>query len=293
MRHNDTTEEVREANEDKNAYQKEWSSIWEPLGIDTGTPREMKQWLLKVDKLLANVRAANAGSGDVKKLSEDCKALKESVSLQIAKFDDSIDLHEMSLEAMINLCEQRIEQEEATLERKRRLEHSLDDTETRIKRTREELTSIENDQTNWVQEWGQAINGLGLKPNVHPEQATEAFDQLSAFFDKFDKSEELRKRIFEMDQVIEAFKKKVFAFADSIALKRDDQEAITIAAQLNRDLNEAREARASIKKIETQEKEIKEEIEDDDITIRTAQEQLASLRDQADVKTVDDLESAG
>ena len=26
--------------------------------------------------------------------------------------------------------------------------------------------SIENDQTNWVQEWGQAINGLGLKPDV-------------------------------------------------------------------------------------------------------------------------------
>ncbi len=34
----------------------------------------------------------------------------------------------MSLEAMLNLCEQRIEQEEAALERKRQLEHSLSDT---------------------------------------------------------------------------------------------------------------------------------------------------------------------
>ena len=289
----DITEEVRKANEDKEAHQKEWNSIWEPLGVDPGTPREMKQWLLKVDKLLANVQAANTVSGDAKKLAEDCKALKESVSLQISKFDNSIDLQEMSLEAMINLCEQRIEQEEAALERKRQLEHSLGDTEIRIKRAREELTSIENDQAGWTQEWGQAIDGLGLKPDVHPEHATETFDQLLAFFEKLDKSEELRKRIFGMDQVSEKFEKKVFEFADSIGFKRDGQEAITIAAQLNRDLNEAREARASLKKIKTQEKEIKEEIEDADITIRTAQEQLASLRDQARVETDDELESAG
>ena len=292
-RHNDITEDVRKANEEKEAYQKEWNSIWEPLGIDPGSPREMKQWLLRVDKLLSNVQTANTVSGDAIKLSEDCKAIKESVSLQISKFDDSIDLQEMSLEAMINLCEQRIELEEAALERKRQLEHSLGDTEIRIKRAREELTSIENDQANWVQEWGQAIDGLGLKPDVHPEQATEAFDQLLAFFDKFDKSEELRRRIYGIDQVSEKFEKTVFEFADGIGFKRDGQEAITIGAQLNRDLNEAREARASLKKIETQEKEIKEEIEDADITIRTAQEQLASLRDQAGVETDDELESAG
>ena len=63
----------------------------------------------------------------------------------------------------------------------------------------------------------------------------------------------------------------MFEFTDGIGFKRDGQEAATIAAQLNRDLNEAREARASLKKIKTQEKEIAEEIEDADITIRTAQ----------------------
>jgi len=194
---------------------------------------------------------------------------------------------------MINLCEQGIEREEAALERKRQLEHSLGDTEIRIKRVREERASIENDQANWAQEWGQAIDGLGLKPDVHPEQGTEAFDQLLAFFDKFDKSEDLRKRIFGMDQVVEKFEKRVSEFTDSIGFKRDSQEAIIIAAQLNRDLNDAREARASLKKIEAQKKEIKEEIEDADITIRTAQEQLASLRDQAGVETDDELESAG
>ena len=292
-RHDDITEEVRKANENNQAHQKEWNSIWEPLGVAPGTPREMKQWLLRVDNLLTNVQAANTVSGDAKKLAEDCKALKESVSLQISKFDNSINLQEISLEGMLNICEQRIEQEEAARERKRQLEHSLGDTEIRIKRACEELASIGNDQANWAQEWGQAIDGLGLKPDVHPEQATEAFDQLLAFFEKLDKSEELRKRIYGIDQVSEKFEKKVSEVADSFGFKRDGQEAITIAAQLNRELNEAREARASLKKIKIQEKEIAEEIEDADITIQNAQDQLASLRNQARVETDDELESAG
>ena len=287
------TEETRKANEAKEVHKKEWNAIWEPLGVEPGTPREMKQWLLRVDNLLANVQSANTVSGDARKLYEDCKSLKEAISLQISKFDKSIDVQEMNLEAMINLCEQRVDQEESALERKRQLEHSLGDTEIRIKRTREELKTIGNDQSNWVQEWGQAIDGLGLKPDAHPEHAIETFDQLLAFFDKFDQSEDLRKRIFGMDKVAEKFEKKVFEFADGIGYKRDGQEANTIAAQLNRDLNEAREARASLKKIETQCKEIKGETEVADITIRTAHERLASLRYQAGVETDEELELAG
>ena len=292
-RYGDITKEVKKANEDKEAHLYEWHSIWKPLGVAPGNPREMKQWLLRVDKLVANVQAANTVFGEAKNLAENCKALKESVSGQISKFDSSIRLRELSLEAMINLCEQRIEQEEAAFELKRQLEHSLGNTAIRIKGASEELTSIENDQLSWVQDWGRAIDGLGLKPDVHPEQATEAFDQLLAFFEKLDKSEELRKRIYGIDQVSEKFEKKVFEIADGIGFKRDGQTPITIAAQLNRGLNEAREARASLQKIKIQEKEIAEEIEDADIVIRFAQAQLARLRDQARVETDGELETAG
>jgi len=289
----DITEEVRKTDDAKEILQKEWNAIWELLNVNPGTPREMKQWLLRVEKLLVNIRSANTASSEADKLARECKELKEIIFLQLSKFDNSINLQEMGLEAMIHLCEQRVEQEESELQRKHQLEHSLDESEIRLKRTYEELKSIENDQSSWIQEWGKAIDGLRLKSDVHPEQATETFDQLVAFFDKFDKSEDLRKRIYGMDQVTEKFDKRVFEFAESIGFKRDGQEANTIAAQLNRDLNEAREARASLKKIEALEKDIKEEIENAEITIRTTNERLSALRDQAGVKADDELELAG
>ncbi|MGD9287742.1 MAG: AAA family ATPase [Desulfobacterales bacterium] len=284
---------AEQANSEREAQQEKWHSIWKPLDIAPGSPREMKQWLLRVDKLLTNLQVATTVADDAKRLAENCKLLKESVSRQILKFDRSIDLKEMSLEAMINLCEQRIDREENRLERKRRWEHTLDDIKIRIKRIREELAAIEDDQAGWAREWRQAVDGLGLKANVHPEQATEAFNQLLVFFEKFNQSEELRRRIYGIDQVSEKFEQRVFEVADSIGFKREGQGSLVIAAQLHRDLNEAREQRASLKKINAQEKELAEEIEDADITIRAAQQQLDLLKKQAQVETDDELESAG
>ena len=289
----DIADEIKKANETKKAHQKRWDAIWAPLGIASGTPREMKQWILRVEKLRTKVESANAVVGDEATLAGELKRLKEVVSLQITKFDESIAEQEMSLEAMISLCEQRAKLEESIRGRNDELEKSLKDAGIRKKRTHEDLKKIADEESKWLREWGQAIEGLGLKPNVHPEHATETFDSLVVFFDKFDKSEELRKRIYGMDQVEEKFKKKVFEFADGIGFKTDGQEAATIAAQLNRDLNEAREARATLKKIETQLKEIKKEIQEKGITILAAQKQLDSLREQAGVETNEDLIAAG
>ena len=274
------------------ACEKDWNVIWGQLEIKPGTPREMKQWLLKVDHLLSNVRAARVVTGEAQKLAADCKSLRKTIALQIARFDDTIDSDRMSLEAMISLSEQRIEQEEAALERKRQLEHSLRDLSVRSKRAFEDLALIENDRAGWSKEWAQAISGLGLAPDAHPGRATEVFEQLLAFFDRFDKSEELRRRIYGIDQVSEQFHQKVLAFADRIGFKTDDKKAATIAAQLNRELTNAREARAGFEKIQAQERETTAEIEDADLTIRSTQDQLVALRNQARVETDHELEAA-
>jgi len=292
-RRNDIIKKLEKASKDEKSSQQEWNSIWTPLKVDAGTPREMKQWLLKVDRLLLSATAASVVSEDAKRLSDDCGALNESISLQISKFDNSMDLRDMPLEALINLCEQKIKKEEMALEQKRHLEHSLSDAENRIKKTHETLASIKNDHASWAREWSQAIDGLGLKPEVHPEQATEAFDRLLDFFDRFDKSEDSRRRIYGIDQFAEEFKNKVFEFSDHIHYKRDHQEPGVMAARLNRDLNEAREARASLKKIKAREKEITEEIDCARITIQATENQLALLRNQAGVEKNQDLEAAG
>lgn len=277
----------------QNDFQTRWTAIWELLNIEAGTPREMKQWQLRVENLIKKLQTARRYSTNEINLAEECKQLKKTVSNQIARFDSSTETSEMNLESLISLCEQRVKEEEAVREKRRQIEHSLSESEIRLKRKQDELKSIKVELSSWTQEWGGAIEGLGLKTDVHPEHATETFDNLLSFFDKFDKSEESRKRIYGMDQVEEKFENKVFEFADSIEYKREGLEASAIAAQLNKDLNSAREARASLTKTEAQLKEINQEIEDADIMIRNSKDQLAALRTQAKVETDEELVAAG
>uniref|UniRef100_UPI004055AF6E AAA family ATPase n=1 Tax=Candidatus Electrothrix sp. TaxID=2170559 RepID=UPI004055AF6E len=273
--------------------QERWAAVWEQLKIEAGTPREMKQWLLRVENLIEKVQTAQRYAANEQNICKECEQLRQAVAEQIAKFDASAETQDMNLESLILMCEQRVEEEEALREQQRRNEHSLQESAIRLKRQQDELKSIEVKLAGWAQEWTKVIEGLGLKEDDHPEYAVETFGNLLSFFEKYDKSEDLRKRIYGMDQVEERFENKVFTFADSIGCNKEGLEASTIVSNLNKDLNSAREARASLSKIESQLKEIQQEIKDTDITIRNSREQLAALRAQAKVETNEELLVAG
>lgn len=286
----DTFEGLNQAQKD---YQRRWTSIWEPLGITAAKPREMKQWLVKVENLVGKFQATKMLFEDTDHLLQQYQGLRKELSDQIVKFDPSYNHEQTNLETLIALCEHRGEEEEKVREQRRQLEQSIKHAEIRLKRSQDELKASEAKLSSWVKEWGQAIEGLGLQANVHPEHAVETFDQLASFFEKFDKSEELRKRLYGIDQVEKAFTQRVFDFADNIGFEREGQEAATITAQLHRELNTAREARTNLANIQAQLKEIYQELKDTDITIRTSQDRLASLRAQAGVATDDQLIPAG
>jgi len=272
-------------------FQTRWSSLWEPLQIEPATPREMKQWLLKVEKLVEKIETAKNLSANEQRLLEKCAQLKRIAAQQLVKFDTALETEDMSLAAMISLVEERIEQEEAVLKKRKEIENLLNEYETRYGRARDELESVQTKLTQWKQDWTLVTNGLGVEANAHPEIVTETFDKLSSLFEKYDDSEELRKRIYGMDQVKEQFDRTVFEFADAIGINAEG-DASVIAAQLNRDLNTAREHRAGLVKIEDRIKEIKQEIEDAAITIASSRKQLSALRAQALVPTDEELAAA-
>jgi uncharacterized protein YhaN len=270
-----------------------WAAIWKPLYVAAGTPREMKQWVLKAERLIEKIHAAKETSAREKKLREECDHLKGLTAQQIAGFDPSAKIQGKSLEALISLCEQRIETEQKARDERQNIAHSLKDLHIRLKRTRDDLKAVETDLTTWTGEWEKAISGLGLKREAHPETALETFDHLVSFFKKFDQSEELRKRIYGMDKVKEDFHRRVHELAASMEIKTENQDALTIAGQLHRDLNAAREARASLIKIKDQVEEKNQEIKDVTITIRQSQEKISEMKTRAGVDTIEELFAAG
>ncbi|MBP1747577.1 MAG: hypothetical protein H6Q52_116 [Deltaproteobacteria bacterium] len=289
----DLENDIARTGTEDSELQKQWCDIWRPLGVDPGAPREMKQWLVRLEKLLATMYSAGIISGEVMDLTREYASIRENISGQISQFDASAKCTKLALETMLDLCEKQVEKEKDRIRHKEKLEHSLVESDLKLARAQEDLRSIDREFSAWLQEWAQAIDGLGLKPDVHPEHVMETFEQLIAFFAKFDESEEVRKRIYGMDKVEKDFEKKVYEFADSIGLERQGKDAKVIAEHINENLNRAREACARLEKIRDAEKDIREEIHQYNITIQISTDKLTALRDQAGVRSDDDMVSVG
>ena len=52
--------------EDQADFNNRWTVIWEPLNIIAGTPREMKQWLVKAERLIEKIQAVKGVSANEK-----------------------------------------------------------------------------------------------------------------------------------------------------------------------------------------------------------------------------------
>jgi uncharacterized protein YhaN len=271
----------------------DWEIIWQPLTIEAGTPREMKQWLLRAQKLVADMQAAKRMVTEAQRIEEELLRHREAVAGQMALLDPNLVTRDMGLGAMIEWCEQRIEDAQDRLKQRAQLQKTLDGIGRRMDRAKEELAAVDGKQTSWRAEWAQAVQGLGVASDAHPEQAVIAFERLEEFFKTFDDSEALRRRIFGIDMVVKEFETKVLDLAQRAGWDLDGLDARTLVAQLNRDVVEARDARATLKKINAQKKDVREEMENAAITLNASREKLAELRDLAGVARDEDLEKAG
>lgn len=265
--------------------QQAWESVWQPLPVEVGTPREMKQWLVRVDKVLSGIRAARDQQNNVANLAGEYDFHKAAIATHLAGFDSALDLQGMGLGAMLAICEQRIEQEEQAANRQQQLQTALTEADNRIARTQESSKLIAEDLSVWGQEWLQAIEGLGVKADAYPEYAVETLTQLETFFHTFDAATEKHNRIYGMDKVEQDFEQQVFALLDEIGLDRAGHSVSILTTQLHQDLNKAREAKAKLEKIQEAEKAEQETIREAEVTCASATEQLISLKALAGVES--------
>ena len=266
-----------------------WQRIWEPLRIEAGTPREMKQWILQVDNLLKLSRTADELVTQQQQLQSKVDELQEMIRHSLTNYDEMSGSDYKGVQDQIALAEQYIKKDEAMLERKEQVVHSLQGVDLRLQRITEELKGVKQELRRWSKQWEEAISGLHVTTDGHPSLAIEAMERLEQCFDRWDKSEDLRRRIYGMDQVLDSFAQDVARFAGEIEYEYDGVNPAAVVVHLYQELNDAKERRARFEKSKALVKEKELEIEEANISLASAQEQLALMKGEAAVETEEEL----
>ena len=165
----------------------------------------------------------------------------------------------------------------------------LQKLELQLKGATDARRQAEEDLHRWGETWAEAVDGLGLGTNPHPELALATMEELEALFVELKDADIAHKRIYGMDKDEERFTAAVTQLAQRIGLDVGEQTPAEVTQSLVRRLGKAQADAASLQKLRARISELEEEVVEASQDILLAEQSLAALRVEAGVSSDEEL----
>lgn len=266
-----------------------WQAPWDGITGKVGTPKEMKEWLQRVERLLQKAGQLEKARAEVRALEATQTSHMEAVTAELKKLGRQDGPEGEGLEALLVRCEQFAGRQETATRRRGEIEVSLQKRELQLKGAMDARLQAEDELHRWEVTWAEAVDGLGLGTNPHPELALATMDKLKELFEELKEADIAHKRIYGMGKDEERFTAAVTQLAQRIALDMGEQTPVEVTQNLVRRLGKAQADAASLKKLRSQMSEMEGEVAEARQDIQIAEQSLAALRVEAGVATDEEL----
>lgn len=267
----------------------EWRAVWRGIAGEVGTPKEMKEWLGRVEQLLQKAGQLDGARAEVGALEATQSSHLEALAAELDRLGQERGPEAEELEALLAHCERLAGEREAAARRREELEASLQKLELQLKGATDARRRAEGDLRRWEAAWAEAVDGLGLGGAPHPELALATMEKLEALFEELREADVAHKRVYGMDKVEERFTAAVTQLAQRIDLAVGDRTPTEVTQSLYRRLGEAQADAASLQKLRARIGELEEEAAEARQDIQLAEQTLAALRVEAGVSADEEL----
>ena len=240
----------REAlDKDRTGLWNKWLKLWEPLGIEPLTPREMTAWAGKAWELRRKASDLRERQIAADQLHEDIGRIKSDVATALETIAVNVP-EKISYAGIIELAKRTVQHNDQLRQSRLDLEHRIRTLKEDIDTSTQRKSEAENNLQDWSAYWAQAISKLGLPKGVQPEDVNDFVLALDDVFAELEKAKEKQQRIDAIQHNREAYAQQV---ADAVAklapdLKDLDPEAAAI--ELNARLTGDKERRQTYRLLE-------------------------------------------
>lgn len=266
-----------------------WQAVWTGIADKVGTPKEMKEWLQRVEQLLQKAEQLDRARAEVRSLEATLTSHIEALTAELEKLGGQQESKADELESLLAHCEQFVSQQETAIRRKGELKASLQKLEVQLKGATDALRLADDDLHSWGATWVEAVEGLGLGTKPHPELALATMEKLEELFGELKDADTAHKRIYGMDKDEERFTAAVAQLVQRICLEVGKQTPAEVTQILVRRLGKAQADAASLQKLGVQISELEEEVAEARQDIQLAEQNLAALRVEAGVLSDEEL----
>jgi len=213
-----------------------WEELWNPLGIDPLTPREMAAWsgrTVELKRKASDVRkqqtTADQLQADIERIKSDVETALKNIAVNFSE--------KASYSAIIELAKRTIKYNDQLRKSRQELELRITALKEEINVGRRQKIDVEQNLRRWSDDWAKAISKLGFSADARPEDVHDFVLALDDVFAELEKARERKQRIDAMDHNRKAYAKQVAEAVEKLAPDIKDLEPEAAAIELNAKLS--------------------------------------------------------
>lgn len=219
-----------------------WEELWNLLGIDPLTPREMAAWSGKAIELKRNISDVRKQQTATDQLQKDIERIKSDVETALEHI--AVDFSEKaSYSAIIELSRRMVKHNDQLRQNRLDLELRITALKEEINAGRQRKNDVEQNLQRWSDDWAKAISKLGFSADARPEDVHDFVLALDDVFAELEKARERKQRIDAMEHNRKAYAKQVAEAVEKLAPDLKDLEPEAAAIELNARLSIDKEQR--------------------------------------------------
>jgi uncharacterized protein YhaN len=195
----------------------QWQTLWQPMGIEPGTPREMRAWKKQQADLVAAAALHRTSESEYAELASQVCSLREELARSLHNLGEPTPQPAETLVSIVERCEQLAGRIQGAHDARLTLARDRDRLERELADARRQAAEIQDQLDRWRNDWSAAVQGLRLGSDSGPTEANSVLEALQELHEKLSDAECLRERIEGIDKDAEAFCQQTRRLTESAA----------------------------------------------------------------------------
>jgi uncharacterized protein YhaN len=273
---------------DRAALWSKWEELWNPIGIDPLTPREMAAWSGRVIELKRNASdvrkqqtAADQLQADIERIRADIVTAFEHIAVNYSE--------KSSYSAIIELARRVVKHNDQLRQNRLDLELRITALKEDINAGRQRKNDVEQNLRRWSSDWAKTISKLGFSADARPEDVNDFVLALDDVFTELEKARERQQRIDAMQHNRKAYAKQVAEAVVKLAHDLKDLEPEAAAIELNARLSGDKERGQEYRLLEKEKRKKRSDLSKENEKLAALEETLRLLCIDAHADNPDQL----
>jgi len=270
-----------------------WQALWAGGSVLPSSPDVMLEWVATRRQVLELIEGRDTAERLLTSLRGQEMTARDRLMTQLASLGVTIDaLKDLPLAALLEAATDFQRQEEKAAERGRRFETDLRAADADTEKKRKALNGVEQEWSQWNEQWALAITALSLSATSTPETAesqADAIDEMRGFTIEINNLQ--HERIDKIERDNAAFETDVRALVAAVAPQLSELAAEDAVLELENLLKQAVNVRNLAQQQDTTLADLEGKIANCEKTRRDAQGVIAQFKALTHVDSFDALRS--